>query len=146
MSPFTHRAEEEASARAKLEKENRELQSQLQEIQDDLESEKEARAKVEKQKRMLNDELENLRDVVEETESQTVAQKEIRSQRENELAQFKKTLEEETAGHEAAVTALRSKHAKAMDDLNEQLEAARKVCCARLKVRLCACKNHEQPK
>ena len=39
----------------KLEKENRELQSQLQETQDDLESEKEARTKVEKQRRQLNE-------------------------------------------------------------------------------------------
>ena len=39
----------------KLEKENRALQSQLQETQDDLESEKDARLKVEKQRRQLNE-------------------------------------------------------------------------------------------
>lgn len=119
-------------------------------MQDDLESEKETRAKVEKQKRMLNDELENLRDVVEETVTQTAAQKEIRSQRENELAQFKKTLDEETAGHEAAVASMRNKHTKAMDDLNDQLEAARKVHIhggrggrEGREVRLHYCKNRE---
>ena len=47
--------EEETAARVKLEKENRELQSLLQETQDDLESEKEARTKAEKMKRQLND-------------------------------------------------------------------------------------------
>ena len=73
-------------------------------------------------------ELENLRDSLEESESTTAAQQEIRAQRENELAQFKRTLEEETANHEATVTAMRQKHSKAIEDLNEQLESARKVC------------------
>ena len=49
------RAEEETAARGKLEKENRELQAQLQETQDDLESEKDARQKVERQRRQLNE-------------------------------------------------------------------------------------------
>lgn len=50
-----YRAEEETAARVKLEKENRELHSQLQETQDDLESEKDARQKVERQRRQLNE-------------------------------------------------------------------------------------------
>ncbi len=122
------RADEEATARAKLEKDNRELGSQLQEVQDDLESEKEARVKVEKQRRLLNDELEHLQDTLEESESSTVAQQEIRAQRENELAQFKRTLEEEMSGHEGAVASMRNKHSKVIEDLNEQLESAHKVC------------------
>ena len=72
-------------------------------------------------------ELENLRDSLEESVSSTAAQQEIRAQRENELAQFKRTLEEETANHEATVASMRQKHAKAIEDLNDQLEAARKV-------------------
>ena len=122
------RAEEEGAARNKLEKENRDLHSQLQEIQDDLESEKEARVKVEKQRRQLNDELEHLKETLEDAEGATAAQQEIRAQRENELAQFKKTLEEETSGHESAISSMRQKHSKAIEDLSEQLEAARKVC------------------
>lgn len=49
------RAEEETAARVKLEKENRELHSQLQETQDDLESEKEARTKADKLRKQLNE-------------------------------------------------------------------------------------------
>lgn len=49
------RAEEETTARVKLEKENRELHSQLQETQDDLESEKEARTKADKLRKQLNE-------------------------------------------------------------------------------------------
>ena len=55
MSLCSPRAEEETAARGKLEKENRELQAQLQETQDDLESEKDARQKVERQRRQLNE-------------------------------------------------------------------------------------------
>ncbi|CAI8034560.1 Myosin-10 [Geodia barretti] len=126
LAVMTHKAEEEAAGRAKAEKEKRDLQTQLQETQDDLESEKEARAKAEKQKRQVNDELDRLRESLEEVESSTVAQQEIRTQRENELAVLKKTLEDEMAAHEDAIAAMRSKHSKAVDELNEQLESAKK--------------------
>ena len=92
-----------------------------------MDSEKEARHKVEKQRRQLNDELEHLRDSLEESESSTAAQQEIRTQRENELAHLKRNLEEETSGHENALSSMRHKHNKTMDDLNEQLETLKKV-------------------
>ena len=82
---------------------------------------------MEKQKRQLNDELENLRDSLEESETTGAAQQEIRAQRENELAHLKRTLEEETAAHEATITSMRQKHTKAIEDLNNQLESSRKV-------------------
>ena len=56
-----------------------------------------------------------------------MAQQEIRTQRENELAALKRTLEDEVASHEEAVASMRGKHSKAMEELNEQLEAAKKV-------------------
>ncbi len=56
-----------------------------------------------------------------------MAQQEIRAQRENELAALKKTLEDETSSHESAITSQRSKHSKAMEELSEQLDAAKKV-------------------
>ena len=77
--------------------------------------------------RTRSQELENLRDSLEEVESSKGAQQEIRTQRENELAALKKTLEEETTAHESAIASMRSKHTKSMDDLGEQLEAAKKV-------------------
>ena len=49
------RAEEEAAARTKAEKQNRELQAQLQETQDDLESEREIKLKVDRQRRQADD-------------------------------------------------------------------------------------------
>ena len=57
-----------------------------------------------------------------------MAQQEIRAQRENELVAIKRTLEEEVAAHEEAIAAMRSKHSKAMEELNDQLESAKNVC------------------
>ena len=56
-----------------------------------------------------------------------MAQQEIRAQRENELASTKKALEDERIAREEAIASMRSKHSKAMEELNEQLEAAKKV-------------------
>lgn len=83
--------------------------------------------KVEKQRRQLNDELEQLRDSLEEAESSGTALQDIRTQRENEVALLKKTLDEEMSSHEAAISSMRIKHTKAIEDLNDQLEASKKV-------------------
>jgi len=50
-----YRAEEEAAARAKAEKQCRDLSTQVSELQDDLDSEKDAKSKVEKMRKQLND-------------------------------------------------------------------------------------------
>lgn len=55
------RIDEESAAKANAQKIQRELESQLIEIQEDLEAEKVARSKAEKQKRDLNEELEALK-------------------------------------------------------------------------------------
>ena len=55
------RIDEESAAKANAQKLQRELESQLIEIQEYLEAEKAARAKAEKQKRDLNEELEALK-------------------------------------------------------------------------------------
>ena len=41
---------------------------------------------------------------------------------------LKKTLEEETASHEAQIADLRQKHNTAIENLNEQLDVVKKVC------------------
>ena len=51
----------------------------------------------------------------------------MRNKRESELAALKKSVEEETAAHEAAMGQLRQKHAQLVEELNEQLETTKKV-------------------
>lgn len=55
------RVDEEGAAKAKALKNLREVEAQLNEVQEDLEAEKAARLKAEKQKRELNEELEGLK-------------------------------------------------------------------------------------
>lgn len=50
-----------------------------------------------------------------------------RSMRESEVAQLKKTLEDETKMHEQQVADMRHKHNQAFEELNEQLDQAKRV-------------------
>ncbi|XP_035924022.2 myosin-14 isoform X1 [Halichoerus grypus] len=120
------RVEEEGGARALLLKSLREAQAGLAEAQEDLESERAARAKAEKQRRDLGEELEALRSELEDTLDSTNAQQELRSRREQEVTELKKALEEETRVHEVAVQELRQRHGQALGELAEQLEQARR--------------------
>ena len=71
--------------------------------------------------------MESLRLLLEESEGSAAAQQEIRGQRETELVALKQTLEDEAASHEAAVSTMRQKYSKQIEELNEQLDSARKV-------------------
>ncbi|XP_011821451.1 PREDICTED: myosin-14 [Mandrillus leucophaeus] len=130
------RAEDEGGARAQLLKSLREAQAALAEAQEDLEAERVARTKAEKQRRDLGEELEALRSELEDTLDSTNAQQELRSKREQEVTELKKTLEEETRIHEAAVQELRQRHGQALGELAEQLEQARRGKGAWEKTRL----------
>lgn len=70
--------EEEASQKNTALKKIRELESQISELQEDLESERASRNKAEKQKRDLGEELEALKTELEDTLDSTAAQQELR--------------------------------------------------------------------
>ncbi|KAM8946584.1 myosin-10 isoform 2-T2 [Pelodytes ibericus] len=104
----------------------RELQAQIAELQEDLESEKTSRNKAEKQKRDLSEELEALKTELEDTLDTTAAQQELRTKREQEVAELKKNIEEETKNHEAQIQEMRQRQATALEELSEQLEQAKR--------------------
>ncbi len=68
--------------KAQIQKQLRELESQLTEVQEDLEAERAARSKAEKQKRDLNEELEALKNELLDSLDTTAAMQELRSKRE----------------------------------------------------------------
>ncbi|XP_064423687.1 myosin-10 isoform X1 [Latimeria chalumnae] len=105
----------------------RELQAQITELQEDLESEKASRNKAEKQKRDLSEELEALKTELEDTLDTTAAQQELRTKREQEVAELKKAIEEETKNHEAQIQEMRQRHSTALEELSEQLEQAKRL-------------------
>lgn len=76
MSPT--RSDEETVQKNNALKQVRELQAQLAELQEDLESEKLCRTKAEKLKRDLSEELEALKTELEDTLDTTAAQQELR--------------------------------------------------------------------
>ncbi|XP_051996767.1 myosin-9-like [Xyrauchen texanus] len=120
------RIEEEAALKNAAQKAIRELQAQISELQEDLELEKAARAKAEKHRRDLGEELEALKTELEDTLDSTAAQQELRTKRETEVAQLKKTLEDEARAHEQLLVEVRQKHNQAFEELNEQLEQAKR--------------------
>ncbi|KAG7239737.1 hypothetical protein INR49_028568, partial [Caranx melampygus] len=121
------RIEEEAAQKNLAQKKIREMEAQLSELQEDLELERQARTKAEKHRRDLGEELEALKTELEDTLDSTAAQQELRTKRETEVAQLKKTLDEEAKVHEQQLVEMRQKHGQAFDELNEQLEQAKRV-------------------
>uniref|UniRef100_A0A6Q2ZJY2 Myosin-9 n=1 Tax=Esox lucius TaxID=8010 RepID=A0A6Q2ZJY2_ESOLU len=121
------RIEEEAAAKNTAQKKIRELEAQMSELQEDLELERAARNKAEKHRRDLGEELEALKTELEDTLDSTAAQQELRTKRETEVNQLKKVLEDEAKLHEQQVADMRHKHNQAFDELNEQLEQAKRV-------------------
>ncbi|XP_054891532.1 myosin-9-like isoform X1 [Poeciliopsis prolifica] len=120
------RIEEEAAQKNMAQKKIRELEAQLSELQEDLELEKQARVKAEKHRRDLGEELEALKTELEDTLDSTAAMQELRTKRETEVTQLKKNLEEDARVHEHQLAEMRQKHSQAFDELNEQLEQAKR--------------------
>ncbi|XP_062853394.1 myosin-9-like isoform X1 [Trichomycterus rosablanca] len=120
------RVEQETSLKNAAQKRVRELEAQVSELQEDLELERAARNKAEKQRRDLSEELEALKTELEDTLDSTAAQQELRAKRETEVTQLKKTLEDEAQSHEQLLTEMRQKHTQAFEELNEQLEQAKR--------------------
>lgn len=152
---MVHRNEEEVSQKNNALKQVREMQAQLSELQEDLDSEKLARNKAEKLKRDLSEELEALKTELEDTLDTTAAQQELRcctlicmpvteghltrelrlfsvtvlcrTKREQEVAELKKTIDEETKNHESQIQDMRQRHGTVLEELSEQLEQAKRV-------------------
>lgn len=70
--------EQESALKNAAQKSVRELEAQVTELQEDLELQKAARAKADKQKRDLGEELEALKTELEDTLDSTAAQQELR--------------------------------------------------------------------
>lgn len=64
---------------------------------------------------------------LEESIDTTTAAQEMKQKRESELAALKRSVEEETSAHEAAMAQLRQKHTQLVEELNVQLETTKKV-------------------
>ncbi len=114
--------EDEATLGSKYAKQIKELQSRLEELDEELSIERTNRAKAEKSRAMLKKDLEDLGSKLEEAGANTSTQVELNKKREAELARLKGELEEINIAHEGTLAALRMKHNNTMSELGEQID------------------------
>jgi len=121
-SAISVKIEDEGTLANKYGKQIKELQSRLEELDEELLIERTNRAKAEKTRSMLKKDLEDLGSKLEEAGANTTTQVELNKKREAELARLKCELEEINIAHEGTLAALRMKHNNAMAELGEQID------------------------
>merc|ERR1712214_205180 len=115
--------EDEATLGSKYSKQTKELQSRLEELDEELSIERNNRAKAEKSRSILKKDIEDLGSRLEEAGANTATQVELNKKREGELARLKGELEEINIAHEGTLAALRQKHNNTMAELGEQIDS-----------------------
>merc|ERR1711874_937104 len=115
--------EDEATLGSKYNKQVKELQARLEELDEELAIERANRAKAEKSRAILKKDIEDLGSRLEEAGANTATQVELNKKREAELARLKGELEEINIAHEGTLAALRMKHNNTMADLGEQIDS-----------------------
>merc|ERR1712095_74279 len=104
-------------------KQIKELQSRLEELDEELCIERQNRAKAEKNRATLSRDIEDLGSKLEDAGNNTATQIELNKKRESELAKLKGELEEINIAHEGTLAALRQKHNNTMAELGEQIDS-----------------------
>merc|ERR1711971_1145205 len=123
VSALGAKIEDEASLGSKYSKQIKELQSRLEELDEELNMERTNRAKAEKSRSMLKKDIEDISSRLEQAGSNTATQIELNKKREAELARLKAELEELNIAQEGTLAALRMKHNNTMADLGEQIDS-----------------------
>jgi len=121
-SALSAKIEDESSLGAKYTKQIKELQSRLEELDEELVMERANRGKAEKSRSLLKKDIEDISSRLEEAGSNTATQVELNKKREAELARLKGELEELNIAHEGTLAALRMKHNNSMGELGEQID------------------------
>merc|ERR1719150_2953077 len=126
FSSLAAKIEDEQTLGGKYAKQVKELQSRLEELDEELCIERGNRAKAEKNRSILSRDIEDLGGRLEEVGSNTSTQIELNKKREAELAKLKGELEESNIAHEGTLAALRSKHNNTMADMGETIDGLNK--------------------
>merc|ERR1711899_472349 len=119
--------EDEATLGSKYNKQVKELQARLEELDEELCIERTNRAKAEKNRAGLSRDIEDLASRLEDAGNSTATQIELNKKREAELAKLKAELEESNIAHEGTLAALRQKHNNNMSELGEQIDSLNKM-------------------
>merc|ERR1711970_1591677 len=127
INNYAAKLEEEQSLVSKHQKLVKELQSRLEELEEEAEHERQARAKAEKGKAALVKEMGDLADRLDEAGGATAAQIELNKKRESGLGKIRRDLEECNIQNEAALASLRKKHNDAVAEMSEQIDHLNKM-------------------
>jgi len=127
LASFSAKIEDEQTLGGKYAKQIKELQSRLEELDEELAIERQNRAKAEKNRATLSRDIEDLGGKLEEAGNNTSTQIELNKKREAELFKLKAELEESNIAHEGTLAALRQKHNNTMSELGEQIDAINKM-------------------
>jgi len=119
--------EDETTLGGKYSKQVKELNSRIEELDEELCIERGSRAKAEKNRTILSRDITDLGSRLEEAGSNTSTQIELNKKRENELTKLKGEFEESNIAHEGTLCALRQKHNNTMGDLGEQIDSLNKM-------------------
>ena len=119
--------EDEQTLGSKYSKQIKELQSRLEELDEELAIERQNRAKAEKNRAILSRDIEDLGSRLEDAGNNTSTQIELNKKRESELAKLKAELEESNIAHEGTLAALRQKHNNNMSEMGEQIDSLNKM-------------------
>ncbi len=123
LAAMMAKIEDESTLGGKYSKQTKELQSRLEELDEELAIERAARAKAEKSRSILKKDLEDLGSRLEEAGANTATQVELNKKREGELHRIKGEIEELNIAHEGTLAALRMKHNNTMTELGEQIDS-----------------------
>merc|ERR1719348_1638445 len=127
LSSLSAKIEDEQTLGGKYGKQIKELQTRIEELDEELAIERQNRAKAEKNRSILSRDIEDLGRRLEEAGSNTSTQIELNKKRENELTKLKSDLEESNIAHEGTLAALRSKHNNTMSEMGEQIDSLNKM-------------------
>merc|ERR1712197_53221 len=122
FASISAKIEDEQTLGGKYSKQIKELQTRIEELEEELAIERQNRAKAEKNRATLSRDIEDLGSKLEDAGNNTATQIELNKKRESELAKLKAELEESNIAHEGTLAALRQKHNNNMSDLGDQIE------------------------
>ena len=126
VSSMSAKIDDEQTLGSKYSKQIKEMQSRLEELDEELAVERQCRAKAEKNRSMLARDIEDLGQKLEDAGNNTSTQIELNKKREAELSKLKAELEESNINHEGTLAALRQKHNNSMSELGEQIDGLNK--------------------
>merc|ERR1711972_421564 len=127
LASMSAKIEDEQTLGGKYNKQIKELQTRLEELDEDLCVERQHRVKAEKNKSLLSRDIEDLSQKLEDAGNNTATQIELNKKREAELSKLKSELEESNISHEGTLAALRQKHNNNMAELGEQIDGLNKM-------------------